>query len=168
MERFSKRKSLVEKIIGFAFLSSYLLLRIKLNTGDPRMILGQIRSGLEDEILAPSPQPGQKSIGRGDCWRRIGEERGGWNRAYRNEKPQRAVPVVCSSATTITREGSRGNFGRGGNSHPLRIGHWWTWGWKREAIQGGLIKAELEKCRGTFLYRLYRTFEIVDALGRGF
>lgn len=32
MERFSKRKSLVEKIIGFAFLSSYLLLRIKLNS----------------------------------------------------------------------------------------------------------------------------------------
>lgn len=32
----------------------------------------------------------------------------------------------------------------------------------------GLIKAGLEKCRGTFLYRLYRTFEIVDALGRGF
>lgn len=75
---------------------------------------------------------------------------------------------LFAAATTITREGSRGNFGRGGNSHPLRIGHWWTWGWKREAIQGGLIKAELEKCRGTFLYRLYRTFEIVDALGRGF
>lgn len=86
------------------------------------MILGQIRSGLEDEILAPrslSPAKGEEKN-----WR---EERGGGDETKRIET--RNLNGLCPLfATTITRKESPGNF-EGVRAIPIRgpfvrIGHW--------------------------------------------